>query len=372
MSILYVSARYPPFVGGTEVHTYEVATRMAGRGHDVTVLTTAFDPLPTATEMVNGVRVVRVRAWPADEDIYFAPAMYGFIRGRRWDIVHCQGYHTMVAPFAMAAAVSTHQPLVVTFHSGGHSSRLRRVIRPAQRAMLRPLLSRADRLIGVSQFETDFFRRHLRLPASRFVTITNGVSPEFLGNDADLSRQGTTICSVGRLQRYKGHQRVISALPEVRRVLGDVRLRVVGEGPYRSELVALAGRLGVDDAVEFITIDPSDRRGMANVFRTSDLATLLSDYESQGLVGLEALAAGCPLLVTDGTALAELNAYGDVSIVPPHVDGRELGALIAQQIRRGMTPPAKQVPMWEHTVDAIAGVYGDVLRQRRSLPSAVR
>jgi len=158
----------------------------------------------------------------------------------------------------------------------------------------------------------------------------------------------------------------------VRRLIGDVRLRVVGDGPYRTELTALAQRLGVDDIVDFITIDPSDRRTMATMFKSSHLATLLSDYESQGLVGLEALAAGCPLLVTDGTALAELSAYGDVSIVPPHVDGRELGALIAQQIRRELTPAAKQVPMWENTVDAIAGVYDDVLRRRRSLPSAAR
>src|SRR5205085_2938136 len=74
LSILYVSARYPPFVGGTEIHTAEVARRMAERGHDVTVLTTAFEPLPTGEEFVDGVRVVRVRAWPADYDLYFAPA----------------------------------------------------------------------------------------------------------------------------------------------------------------------------------------------------------------------------------------------------------------------------------------------------------
>ena len=154
LSILYVSARYPPFVGGTEIHTAEVARRMAARGHEVTVLTTSFEPMPTGEEIVEGVRVVRVRARPADYDLYFSSALYQWIRHGKWDILHCQGYHTLVAPIAMAAAIAAHQRFVVTFHSGGHSSMVRRWLRPLQQQLLIPMLKRADRLIGVSEFET--------------------------------------------------------------------------------------------------------------------------------------------------------------------------------------------------------------------------
>ena len=119
LSLLYVTARYPPFVGGTEIHTAEVARRMVARGHDVTVLTTAFEPLPTGEETVEGVRVVRVRAWPADFDFYFAPGIRSTIIAGRWDLIHCQGYHTFVAPAAMIAAVTSRQPFIVTFHMEG-------------------------------------------------------------------------------------------------------------------------------------------------------------------------------------------------------------------------------------------------------------
>lgn len=361
ISVLYVSARYPPFVGGTEIHTAEVATRMAARGHSVDVLTTAFQPLPTGSVTHDGVTVTSVRARPADYDVYLAPSVYRWIASRRWDVVHCQGYHTMVAPLAMAAAIASHQNLVVTFHSGGHSSIVRRALRPAQRAVLRPLLRRTARLIGVSEFETEFFRHHLQLPKEQFATVTNGVSSDFFGLDGESPQRGTTLCSVGRLQRYKGHHRVIAALPEVRRLIPDVRLRIVGDGPYRRELVELARRLGVGDIVDFIVVDPARRREMAEVFRSSDLVTLLSDYESQGVVGLEALAVGRPLLVADGTALAELGRYGNVSIVPPHVDGRDLGWLIAQKLQRGMEHTPNLVPMWEQTVDELSAIYEEVV-----------
>jgi glycosyltransferase involved in cell wall biosynthesis len=334
---------------------------MVGRGHDVTVLTTAFEPMPIGETMLEGVRVVRLRAWPADFDFYFSPALLPWIRRGKWDIVHCQGYHTFVAPMAMAAAISNHQRFVVTFHSGGHSSMVRRSLRPLQQKLLRPMLKRADRLIGVSQFETDFFRRRLHLPVSHFATITNGVSPDFLDVFEESEGSRTIICSVGRLERYKGHHRVIEALPELRKLVPDVVLLIVGDGPYRSRLESLANRLGVRDIVEFITIDPRERRRMAELFRSAQLITLLSDYESQGVVGLEAIAVGRPLLVADGTALAELGRFGEVSVVPPVADKHTLAGLIARKLRENVSPSRDLVPVWDNTADALEELYFDVL-----------
>jgi glycogen synthase len=360
LSILYVSARYPPFVGGTEIHTAEVARRMVARGHDVTVLTTALEPMPTGDEILEGVRVVRLRAWPADFDVYVAPSLYKWIRRGKWDIVHCQGYHTFVAPMAMAAAIAAHQKFVVTFHSGGHSSMVRRSLRPLQQLLLLPMLKRANRLIGVSEFETDFFRRRLHLSSSHFTTITNGVSPDFLDVYEASEGSRTIICSVGRLERYKGHHRVIEALPALRRLVPNILLYIVGDGPYRSRLEALAQKLDVRDLVEFISIDPGERRQMAELFRSADLITLLSDYESQGVVGLEAIAVGRPLLVADGTALAELGRYGEVSVVPPSADKHSLAGLIARKLLENVEPHRNLVPLWDHTADALEALYYEV------------
>jgi len=361
LTILYISARYPPFVGGTEIHTAEVARRMAARGHDVTVLTTVFEPIPTGESVIEGVRVVKVRAWPADFDFYLAPSLYRFVKSGSWDIVHCQGYHTFVAPIAMAAAISAHQRFVVTFHSGGHSSMFRRTMRPLQQQMLRPMLKRAARLIGVSQFETDFFRRRLRLPASQFATITNGVSPDFLDASGEMETSRRVICSVGRLERYKGHHRVIETLPALRKLVPNVLLYIVGDGPYRRQLEALVERLDVGDIVEFISVDPAERRQMAELFRSAHLIALLSDYESQGVVGLEAIAVGRPLLVADGTALAELDRYCDVSVVPPNVDKYSLAELIARNLTDDSSPPRHLVPLWDNTADELESLYREIV-----------
>ena len=174
LRILLVSARYSPYVGGTETHVHEVGRRMKAAGHDVTVLTT--DPskkLPTSEER-DGLPVRRVAAYPANRDYYFAPGLYPVITQGHWDVVHLQGYHTLVAPLTMLAAIAAKIPFVVSFHSGGHSSQMRTSARGLQRFLLRPLLSRAARLICVSQFEADFFTEHLGIPSDHFVVIPNG------------------------------------------------------------------------------------------------------------------------------------------------------------------------------------------------------
>jgi glycosyltransferase involved in cell wall biosynthesis len=94
--ILFVTARYFPLIGGTETHTFEIARRMKMLGHDGTVLTTNPGRRLPAEEVVGGVPVIRVPAWPIDRDYYFAPSLVRVIKDGQWDIVHCQGYHTLV------------------------------------------------------------------------------------------------------------------------------------------------------------------------------------------------------------------------------------------------------------------------------------
>ena len=132
LRVLFVTPRYFPHMGGIENHVYQVARRLAYAGAEVTVLAT--DPggkLPT-NERIEGVNIQRVRSWPAKRDYYFAPGISSVIAQGDWDIVHCQSYHTLVAPMAMFSALRMKIPFVLTFHGGGSSSRLRNALRGLQ------------------------------------------------------------------------------------------------------------------------------------------------------------------------------------------------------------------------------------------------
>ena len=365
LRVLQVTARYFPLMGGVETHVYEVSRRMAASGIDVTVLTS--DPsgrLPVREEK-DGVHVRRVRAWPAERDYYFAPGVYPIITHGNWDVVHCQCYHTLVTPIAMLAAWRAGIPYVLTFHSGGHSSGFRNAIRGIQREVLRPLLAQATRLVGVSQFEADFFREHLRLPARQFVVIPNGSQlPRATETVADPN-EGTLIVSVGRLEQYKGHHRLIAALPHILAERPDARVRIVGGGPYDADLRRLARELGVAERVEIGPIPPSDRQGMATLLSRAALFTLLSDYEAHPVAVMEALALGRPVLVTDTSGLGEIARRWQVPAVPLSSSAPDIARAVLTHLDHPVVPQVGDLPTWEGCTGALLDLYQRVARKSR-------
>ncbi|HEY7296117.1 MAG TPA: glycosyltransferase family 4 protein [Dehalococcoidia bacterium] len=367
LRLLVATARYLPYMGGVETHVYEVCRRLAQNDVEVTVLTT--DPsgrLPVEEE-ADGVRVRRVGAWPAQRDYYFAPGVYGAIRRGGWDLVHVQGCHTLVAPLAMLAAWRAGIPYVVTFHTGGHSSRLRHALRGAQWTALGPLLRRADRLIGVSYFEAELFRHRLHLPAARLTIVQNGAElPEPGPEPPVVAGAGPLIVSIGRVERYKGHHRVLQALPALRERVPGARLLILGSGPYEQELRKLALRLRVADAVEIASIPPAERARLAATLRRANLVTLLSEYEAHPVAVMEALALRRPVLVADTTGLHELAERGLACAVPLHSTPAALAEAMAQQLDRpsGATVSLADLPTWDGCARRLLALYHDVLEEQ--------
>jgi glycosyltransferase involved in cell wall biosynthesis len=253
-------------------------------------------------------------------------------------------------------------PFVVTFHSGGHSSRLRNSGRGVQRALLKPLLDRAAQLIGVSQFEADFFANHLGFDRSRFTVIPNGAHLPTLTHPVEPAPY-PLIVSSGRLERYKGHQHVIAALPKVLQRHSDARLRIVGTGPYEETLRGLVSDLGLSDHVEINSIPPGNREGMAELFSRASLVTLFSEYEAHPVAVMEALSLKRPVLVADTSGLSELASRGLVRAIPLDTTADDLATAILEQLDHPLIPDEVLLPTWDDCAMQLLAVYEQVVRR---------
>lgn len=372
MKILYVTPRFAPLAGGTETHVREVGRRLAAH-HEVHVLTC--DPglgLPP-TERIDGMEIERVPAWPRGGDYYFAPSLPGRIAEIAPDIVHVQNYHTFVAPMAMTAARRAGIPYVLTFHSGGHSSRLRRSIRGLQLLALRPLLMGASALVSVSAFEREWLRRSLHLSRARFALVPNGsdLSPDGGGalpaaaaEDADAAPgDDPLILAVGRLERYKGHQRVIDALPRVLREYPRARLRIAGWGPNADALQSRAASLGVQERVEIAGVPPEDRRAMIALLLQASVVALLSDYEAHPIAALEASALGRPLVVSGAGAFDSFVDRG-MALRASENDPDAVADAVLSCLRGEFLPAERpELWTWDRTTGALLALYENVLRE---------
>ena len=364
LRVLMVTPRYFPYMGGVENHVHQVARRLTQQGVDVTVLTTDPSGQLPVSEQVEGIQVQRVRAWPANRDYYFAPDVYRVIRQGKWDIVHVQSYHTFVPPLAMLAALRARIPYVVTFHGGGHSSRLRNALRSAQRALLRPLLARAERLVAVAKFEIAMFGQELRVPRERFALIPNGSDlPKVTQPASKAAQAGTLIASVGRLERYKGHQRIIAAMPHILKQKPDARLWIAGVGPYEAELKHLAARLGVADRVLIRAIPAADRETMAAELSKAALFVLLSEYETHPISALEALAVGLPVLVADTCGLSELAERGWARAISLNSTDQQVAEAVLDQLEHPLAPTSLDLPTWDDCAASLLALYQTIVQR---------
>jgi glycosyltransferase involved in cell wall biosynthesis len=365
MNILQVSHKFMPHIGGIEMVTYEVSRRLVRMGHRVTVLTG--DPtgrLPTA-ETIEGIDVRRLKVYPETSDVFFAPGLYAAMMQGSWDLAHVQGFHTLFPPVAMLAALRRDLPYVLTFHSGGHSSGLRRAVRGVQRAVMKPLLRRADRLIGVSKFEADHFAETVGLDRSKIVVLPNG---------AEISREGLDqvrrdpdhplVLTIGRLEEYKGHHRAIRAFAEFKKVHPGARLRVLGSGPYKETLEALVAELGLSDSVRIEGVPPSERGRMAALMTEASVVLLLSDYEAHPVAALEAVSLGRPVIAQNATGFMEMVDKGYVRGVAPGTPPATICSIMLEEIASPTLKTAPEIPDWDHCAAGHARVYADVLAER--------
>nr|WP_245511438.1 glycosyltransferase family 4 protein [Rhizobium leguminosarum] len=358
-----LSARYLPFAGGTETHVSEVATRLVHKGHTVTVLTGNPDGLLPAAETRDGVQIVRLKTFPSGRDWCFAPGVFKAVAEGDWDLMHVQGYHTFLAPFGMMAAASRKGlPFVVTFHSGGHSSRFRSSIRRFQHRMLAPLAARAAQLIGVSRFEADLFSRNMAIARDRFIVIPNGARlPEKSARRPASPHDRRLIVSLGRLERYKGHHRALAAFNVLATKFPDMRLRILGEGPYEAKLRQQVAELGLGNRVEIGAIPPTDRSAMADLLSSAALVVLLSDYEAHPVAVMEALSVKAPVLTTDTSGFRELAEEGLVRSIPLNASPDFTAHEMLAAMDAGPISIDTRLPDWDDCTDQLLMVYRRIL-----------
>ena len=188
--------------------------------------------------------------------------------------------------------------------------------------------------------------------------VPNGVDPIATMSRASSRAAGQPlIVSVGRLEQYKGHHRLIAAMPMILARHPEARLRIVGDGPYRARLEGMARDLDVRDHVVIAGVPAGDHHAMASLLAEADVVTLLSEYEAHPIAVMEALAQGHRVVVTATSGLKELAERGLATAIP--LDGGPL--VIADAIDESLAAPevpiAVGLPTWDDCAARILDIY---------------
>jgi glycosyltransferase involved in cell wall biosynthesis len=207
-----------------------------------------------------------------------------------------------------------------------------------------------DRVLGVSKLTLERFGRWAGVSAARFrllpncvdmAALTPGPKPEALARELGLTGR-RVIMTLGRLasqERYKGFDEVISLLPKLAAEMPDIAYLICGDGPDRTRLEAKAADLGVRERVKFSGFVPENRK--PDYYRLADAYVMPSRGEGFGIVFLEALACGLPVVgsTIDGSREALLD--GSLGLLVDPRKPQEVEAGILQALARKAEVPAQ-------------------------------
>ncbi|MDT8340981.1 MAG: glycosyltransferase family 4 protein [Longimicrobiales bacterium] len=304
LRILMHCVYFPPEVGGLESHVFHLARELADLGHHVDVVTSRSRPGTPAAEIMDGIHVHRT--WfpgrsPAGWVLHALGSIPTTRRlARDADVVHAQAFASVIP--GMAARRVAGAPLVTTWHT---SHFLMRAARPGWRPVFRWMLRRTDWNLAASR-EIAAVGEGLA-PGVVVEALTNGVDTERFRPVAPALppvRAGRRRLIVPRrLYPKNGVEYAVRALPELVRAV-DAEMIVVGDGPERGRLEALALELGVRDRITFLGARPHTE--IPALLASAELAVFPSLMEATSVAALECLSCRVPVAASRVGGLPEI------------------------------------------------------------------
>ncbi|GAB6933205.1 1,4-alpha-glucan branching protein domain-containing protein [Calditerricola satsumensis] len=367
--VLLLTWEFPPrIVGGLARHVAELSRALVRQGVEVHVLTCAV-PGTASEEVWHGVRVFRVPVAFVRDDAFLhwvdqfnlaTVAKAGeLLEQYAYDCLHAHDW--LVERAARALQRAARLPLVTTIHAtehgrfGGLHTALQRAIHGREAA----LVASSDHVIVCSQAMRREVRRLFAVPPERLSVIPNGVDrTAFRGANGAAARAQLglppgkrLVVFVGRLVHEKGVHVLMSAVPEIVAHCPDVHVVVVGKGPMLPHLEDQARAMGIAERVTFTGFVPDALRN--GLLVAADVAVFPSLYEPFGIVALEAMAAGAPVVVSHTGGLAEIVRHEENGLTAYPGHARSL----AEQVVRVLTDERLRGRIAEVSAREVATVY---------------
>lgn len=316
--------RHNPQSGGAEIHLHEVFGRLAGLGHEVTLLVSGWAGAAKRATL-DGMDVHRAggrHTFPAAAPNYFRR----HLADRGFDVIIED-----LNKVPVFTPLWSSRPVVLLVHHlfGTTAFEESRIPLAAATWLLeRPLpwLYRGVAVEAVSQSTADdLVRRGFR--RDRIVVIENGVDLDFYSPAPTVARfDEPTALYLGRLKRYKRVDLIVRAMARLRDDGVPGRLIIAGQGDARPALEALCRELQLGDRVELTGFVTEARK--RELFRRTWVHVLTSPKEGWGISNMEAAASGTATVASDSPGLRDSVRHGETGYLVPHGDVAAIAAAI--------------------------------------------
>jgi glycosyltransferase involved in cell wall biosynthesis len=304
---------FPPATGGGETYAKELARSLAEKGHIVDVYTLSIPGENNEVDIHKNVEVIRVgtaRRWMGPvETVYYGLRCRSTIDFYEYDAVH----GTLMPPSTISLLGCNgldQVPLVLTSHGTSFDEVvsndpvciedyiLKYIFHPTDMIMDFIAGRQADKIVAISDHSYEVLTDIYQFNEERVTRILHGVEVERFNpknpTHPDIDPDVKTLLYVGRLGPRKGLDLLLEAVSATE--VGNFELIIAGSGRHEAHLRNRCSKLGIADRVRFLGYVPDD--DLPSLYASADIFVLPSTYEGFGLVLLEAMSSGTPVIAT--------------------------------------------------------------------------
>ncbi len=304
MNILVLIHEYPPIGGGGGPIAADLSKEWVKEGNRVRIITAAFGNLPQK-EIQNGVEIIRIKSHRKESFRAKMPAMIGFLNASirylffkmkdfKPDIIHVH-FAVPNGPAAMIYSRFTHIPYVITIHLGDipgaspeKTKNWFKVIYP----FTPPIWKNAAKIIAVSEYSKDLA---LKSYSVNIDVISNGIDYEKIHNANIEIHHDTQIVFAGRFVPQKNISTIIKTLNNLKGL--NWHCTLIGDGQEKDNIISLINESSMQN--KFTLTGWKEPEDVMNIFKQSDILFLPSLYEGLSVVGIQAMACGLALVLSN-------------------------------------------------------------------------
>lgn len=311
MNILMLNYEFPPIGGGASPVSYDIAKRLAEKGHFITVVTMAYKGLPLH-ETIDGIEIHRVKCLrtkkmvchPWEQATYITSAVR-FIKCRlditKYDICYT---HFIIPTGVVAWWINSKYklPYVITSHGSdviGHNNKRFKFLYAIVKKPWCSIVKKAQIVVAPSKYLEELMKKNE--PNASYQVIQNGVDTTFFARTEKKQKKILIMC---RLQETKNVQNIIRSLSLVD--LGEWKVDIMGDGPYKDALQKLVSECNLGKYVRFQGWVTNRSEEHLKCLQDAGIYLSASKIENCPTSILEALSCGARVLLSDIPAHRQL------------------------------------------------------------------
>lgn len=347
MNVMILATSYLPHIGGLEQVVRGLGVDLQRRGNRVVVVTERRPIHLTSTELHDDLQIFRLPFVATGLSLH-GSAIFPFVRSysmmclrqivRRYaiDLIHLQGV-SRNSLYGIMLSQAAGLPLIATHH-GAEIEQVHAGLLPPHldRWQRRCLEATASHAAAITTCSRDLGRKLVDLvptASAKLTVVANATNPDDLGLPAIVTPAPDNgyLLGIGRLVAKKGFDTLLRALAllRARRGPGTPQLVLAGDGPERVALEALAAQLGVAELIHWEGA-VQDRHKIGALYMGCRLCVVPSRQEPFGIVCLEVLAAGRPLVATAVGGIPDTVRDGIEGLLVPPDDPEALATAMSR------------------------------------------